>query len=58
MVMLRTPLSSVRRFTKECYHAWQKLYVPSEMLVADESMLAWMGKHMPGWIIVPQKPKP
>ena len=30
----------------------------SETLVADESMLAWMGKHMPGWIIVPQKPKP
>ena len=21
-------------------------------------MLAWMGKHMPRWIIVPQKPKP
>ena len=37
---------------------WQKLYVPSETLVADESMLAWMGKHMPGWIIVPRKPKP
>ena len=52
------PFDGVRYFTKECCHTWQKLYVPSETLVVDESMLAWMGKHMPGWIIVPRKPKP
>ena len=52
------PFDGVRHFTEECCRTWQKLYVSSEMLVADEPMLAWMGKHMPRWIIVPRKPKP
>ena len=52
------PFDGVCRFTEECCRTWQKFYVPSKTLVADESMLVLMGKHMPGWIIVPRKPKP
>ena len=35
-----------------------KIYGPGWMIVIDKSMIAWKGRGMPGWIIVPRKPKP
>ena len=35
-----------------------KIYGPGWLIVVDESMIAWTGRGMPGWIVVPRKPKP
>jgi hypothetical protein len=52
------PFHHVRAYVEGINEHFQNLWVPGPHLTIDESMVAWMGRGMPGWIFIKRKPKP
>ena len=51
------PFAKVRRWVDACNRCWKGAFTPGLFLVVDESMIFWSGRGMPGWIVIPRKPR-
>ena len=52
------PHFRVRRFVDSLNERWRKVFEPGSIVTADESMIPWTGRGMPGFMKVPRKPHP
>jgi hypothetical protein len=51
------PFATVRQWVDGCNRVWNTALTPGTFLIVDESMIFWSGRGMPGWIVIPRKPK-
>jgi hypothetical protein len=54
----KDPFRGVRRWWDGIRDAIKKAMEPGYVLVLDESMFRWLGRHMPGLMVVRRKPTP
>eukprot|EP00965_Chrysotila_dentata_P155460 5136073-Pleurochrysis_carterae.AAC.1 len=52
------PFQAVRRMWDTCRSVFLANVSPSWLLIVDESMVKWVGRNMPGLMVVPRKPTP
>lgn len=52
------PFKPVMRMWDSCRAQFNKVVTPGWLLCLDESMVAWQGRGMPGFMVVPRKPTP
>ena len=53
-----SPFRDVKPLWDAMNKKWSEAAVMSKYIVLDESMIRWLGKHMPGWMHIPRKPRP
>lgn len=52
------PFQATRHMWETCRNVFLNAVSPGWLLTLDESMVKWVGKNMPGLMVVPRKPTP
>ena len=52
------PFYETRHMWECCRRRFKECVTPGWLLTLDESMLKWLGRHMPGLMVVKRKPTP